>query len=116
MPPPRHFKSTIRHWPSTTDRIHGATRITPLQTVVRVQSALVDQSSLFGDGTCRKLLLPIEEGNLDTTFLVFHHASLEDAAEMYRHSHEQNDYTKIVLKTDMAKGSVKSAGAEAVPA
>ena len=35
---------------------------------------------------------------------------------MYRHSHEQNDYTKIVLKTDMAKCSVKSAEAEAVPA
>jgi len=57
----------------------------------------------------KQLLSMIEEGKLDTTFLISHHASLEDAAEMYRHWHdEQNDYTKIVLKTDMAKGKVKT--------
>lgn len=51
----------------------------------------------------KRLLSMIEEGKLDTTFLISHRASLEDAAEMYRHWHdEQNDYTKIVLKTDMA--------------
>ena len=51
----------------------------------------------------------IGEGKLDTTFLISHRASLEDAPEMYRHWHdEQNDYTKIVLKPEMAKGDVKA--------
>ena len=78
---------------------------------------MVDRSSLVGDRRCRKPLLPSEEGKLDTTFLISHHASLEDAAEIYRHWHdEQNDYIKIVLKTDMAKGSEKSPESEAVPA
>ena len=45
----------------------------------------------------------IGEGKIDTTFLICHRAPLEEAAEMYRHWHdEQNDYTKIVLKTGMA--------------
>jgi hypothetical protein len=37
---------------------------------------------------------------------------------MYRHWHdEQNDYTKIVLKTAMAKGDINRVGpaAEAIP-
>lgn len=58
----------------------------------------------------------IEQGKADTTFLISH-ASLEDAAEMYRHWHdEQNDYTKIVLKTDMAKGAIEKREEESVPA
>ena len=57
----------------------------------------------------KELLSMIDDGKLDTTFLISHHASLEDAAEMYRHWHdEQNEYTKIVLKTDMAKGKVEA--------
>ena len=52
----------------------------------------------------KKLLEMIQEGRLDTTFLISHRASLEEAPEMYRHWHdEQNDYTKIVLKPEMAK-------------
>ena len=52
----------------------------------------------------KKLLEMIQEGRLDTTFLISHRASLEEAPEMYRHwHHEQNDYTKIVLKPEMAK-------------
>lgn len=50
-----------------------------------------------------KLLDMIEQGRIDTTFLISHHAPLEQAAEMYKHWHdEQDQYTKIVLKTEMA--------------
>ena len=57
----------------------------------------------------KPLLEMIGEGKIDTTFLISHRASLEDGPEMYRHWHdEQNDYTKIVLKPDMAKGEVKT--------
>jgi threonine dehydrogenase-like Zn-dependent dehydrogenase len=50
----------------------------------------------------------IMEGEIDTTFLISHHASIEDAPEMYRNWHDkQNEYTKIVLKPEMAKGEVK---------
>jgi threonine dehydrogenase-like Zn-dependent dehydrogenase len=56
----------------------------------------------------RQLLEMIGEGKIDTTFLISHRASLENGPEMYRHWHdEQNDYTKIVLKPEMAKGEVK---------
>jgi threonine dehydrogenase-like Zn-dependent dehydrogenase len=49
------------------------------------------------------LLEMIEQGKVDTTFLISHHAPLEKAAEMYRHWHdEQDSYTKIVLKTEAA--------------
>ena len=45
---------------------------------------------------------------IDTTFLISHRASLEEAADMYRHWHdEQNEYTKIVLKPEMAAGKVE---------
>jgi len=55
-----------------------------------------------------ELLARIEAGEIDTTFLISHHAPLEDAAEMYRHWHdEQNNYTKIVLKPDLPKGEIK---------
>lgn len=51
----------------------------------------------------KSLLELIEQGKIDTTFLISHHAPLEQAAEMYRHWHdEQDSYTKIVLKTEMA--------------
>jgi len=49
----------------------------------------------------KPLLKLIEEGKIDTTFLISHHASLEEAPQMYKHWHDdQNTYTKIVLKTD----------------
>jgi threonine dehydrogenase-like Zn-dependent dehydrogenase len=49
------------------------------------------------------LLALIEEGKIDTTFLISHHAPLDQAAEMYRHWHDDQDtYTKIVLKTEAA--------------
>jgi threonine dehydrogenase-like Zn-dependent dehydrogenase len=55
-----------------------------------------------------KLLEMIQQGKLDTTFLISHHASLEDGPEMYRHWYgEQDVYTKIVLKPGMEKGRVK---------
>ena len=51
----------------------------------------------------------ILDGDVDTTFLISHHASIEDAPDMYRHWHdEQNDYTKIVLKPALAKGEVQT--------
>ncbi len=51
----------------------------------------------------RPLLAAIAEGKIDTTFLISHRAPLEQAAEMYRHWHDdQNEYTKIVLKPEMA--------------
>jgi len=51
----------------------------------------------------KPLLELIEQGKIDTTFLISHHAPLEQAAEMYKHWHDEQDtYTKIVLKTDMA--------------
>jgi threonine dehydrogenase-like Zn-dependent dehydrogenase len=53
-----------------------------------------------------KLLEMIQEGKLDTTFLISHRASLEDGPDMYRHWHsDQNEYTKIVLKPGMAKST-----------
>jgi threonine dehydrogenase-like Zn-dependent dehydrogenase len=55
-----------------------------------------------------KLLEMIQQGKLDTTFLISHHASLENGPEMYRHWHDEQDvYTKIVLKPGMEKDSVK---------
>jgi threonine dehydrogenase-like Zn-dependent dehydrogenase len=51
----------------------------------------------------RPLLAAIAEGKIDTTFLISHRAPLEQAAEMYRHWHDdQNEYTKIVLKPELA--------------
>ena len=56
----------------------------------------------------KQLLEMIGEGKLDTTFMISHRAGLEDGPQMYRHWHdEQNDYTKIVLKPEMAKGAVQ---------
>ena len=51
----------------------------------------------------RKLLQMIDQGKVDTTFMISHHAPLEQAAEMYQHWHDdQNEYTKIVLRPEMA--------------
>jgi threonine dehydrogenase-like Zn-dependent dehydrogenase len=51
----------------------------------------------------KPLLDLIEQGKIDTTFLISHRAPLEQAAEMYRHWHDEQDtYTKIVLKTEAA--------------
>ncbi|SKB73433.1 zinc-dependent alcohol dehydrogenase [Sphingopyxis flava] len=56
-----------------------------------------------------ELLRMIREGKFDTVSLISHHASLEDAADMYRRWHdEQNLYTKIVLKPGMARGTVRA--------
>jgi threonine dehydrogenase-like Zn-dependent dehydrogenase len=50
----------------------------------------------------KKLLELIQEGRLDTTFLISHHGSLEAAPDLYKHWHsDQNEYTKIVLKPEM---------------
>jgi threonine dehydrogenase-like Zn-dependent dehydrogenase len=51
----------------------------------------------------KPLLDMIEQGKVDTTFLISHHAPLEQAAEMYAHWHDdQDNYTKIVLQTEAA--------------
>jgi threonine dehydrogenase-like Zn-dependent dehydrogenase len=51
----------------------------------------------------KPLLDLIEQGKVDTTFLISHHAPLDQAAEMYRNWHDDQDqFTKIVLKTEMA--------------
>ena len=55
------------------------------------------------------LLGLIQAGTIDTTFLISHHASLEDGPDMYRHWHDkQNEYTKIVLKPGLGKGEVRT--------
>ncbi|HVF82981.1 MAG TPA: zinc-dependent alcohol dehydrogenase [Sphingomicrobium sp.] len=67
----------------------------------------------------KPLLEMIREGKLDTTFMISHHASLEKGPEMYRHWHDEQDaYTKIILKPEMAKQRVeaKTASPVAVPA
>lgn len=51
----------------------------------------------------KDLLAMIEEGKLDTTFLISHRLPLEKAAEGYKHFKEQQDsWTKVVLKPGMA--------------
>jgi threonine dehydrogenase-like Zn-dependent dehydrogenase len=47
-----------------------------------------------------KLLKMVEEGKIDTTFLITHRMLLEDAAQGYKlFKEEQNDTIKVVLKT-----------------
>lgn len=49
-----------------------------------------------------ELLSLIEEGQLDTTFMISHRLPLEEAPEGYRNFKEnQNEWTKVVLKTDL---------------
>jgi threonine dehydrogenase-like Zn-dependent dehydrogenase len=51
-----------------------------------------------------KLLSMIEDGTLDTTFLISHRLPLEDAAKGYRNFHDkQNEWTKVVLKPGMER-------------
>jgi threonine dehydrogenase-like Zn-dependent dehydrogenase len=45
------------------------------------------------------LLRRIQEGEIDTTFLISHRLSLEDAPEGYANfKNKQNEWTKVVLK------------------
>lgn len=61
----------------------------------------------------KPLLALIEEGKLDTTFLISHREPLEKAAELYRHWHDEQDtYTKIVMKPEMAMPKVEPAQRE----
>ena len=47
----------------------------------------------------KELLAMIEEGKLDTTFMISHRLSLEEAPTGYRNfSQNQNEWTKVVLK------------------
>jgi threonine dehydrogenase-like Zn-dependent dehydrogenase len=56
----------------------------------------------------KPLLEMIEQGKIDSTFLISHRASLEQASEMYKHWHDdQNRYTKIVLKPEWAAAKVE---------
>lgn len=51
----------------------------------------------------KDLLAKIEEGELDTTFLISHRLPLEQAAQGYKGFKEEQDvWTKVVLKPDMA--------------
>ncbi|MEO1969865.1 MAG: zinc-dependent alcohol dehydrogenase [Sphingomonadaceae bacterium] len=55
------------------------------------------------------LLEKIEQGELDTTFLISHRLPLEDAARGYRCFHDdQNEWTKVVLKPGMTSTQEKS--------
>jgi threonine dehydrogenase-like Zn-dependent dehydrogenase len=65
-----------------------------------------------------KLLAMIEDGTLDTTFLISHHLPLEDAPTGYRNFHDnQNEWTKVVLKPGMEREQSASADqAEVEPA
>lgn len=48
----------------------------------------------------KDLLRRIEEGQIDTTFLISHHLSLEDAPTGYKNFHDkQDEWTKVVLRT-----------------
>lgn len=50
----------------------------------------------------KDLLAKIEDGSLDTTFLISHRLPLEDAPKGYDNfRHNQNEWTKVVLKTGM---------------
>jgi threonine dehydrogenase-like Zn-dependent dehydrogenase len=47
----------------------------------------------------KRLLSKIQEGELDTTFLISHRLTLEEGATAYRNFHEnQNEWTKVVLR------------------
>lgn len=50
----------------------------------------------------KRLLEKIEDGTLDTTFLISHRLPLSEAARGYKHfKEEQNSWTKVVLKPGM---------------
>jgi threonine dehydrogenase-like Zn-dependent dehydrogenase len=51
----------------------------------------------------KELLEKIEQGKLDTTFLISHRLPLEEAPAGYANFHSnQNEWTKVVLKTERA--------------
>jgi threonine dehydrogenase-like Zn-dependent dehydrogenase len=53
----------------------------------------------------RELLQRIEEGQIDTTFLISHIMSLEDAATGYKNfAFNQNEWTKVILKPKWEQG------------
>jgi threonine dehydrogenase-like Zn-dependent dehydrogenase len=53
----------------------------------------------------KELLRRIEEGEIDTTFLISHTMSLEDAPTGYKNfAYNQNEWTKVVLKPAWEKG------------
>jgi threonine dehydrogenase-like Zn-dependent dehydrogenase len=63
----------------------------------------------------RELLRRIEEGQIDTTFLISHFMSLEDAAAGYANfAFNQNDWTKVVLKPGWEKGREQAGPARAI--
>ena len=54
------------------------------------------------------LLELIQEGKIDTTYMISHRASLEEGPDMYKHWHDEQDaYTKIVLKPGTAPGAAR---------
>ena len=58
--------------------------------------------STEGMGSLETLLEKIEDGTLDTTFLISHRLPLEQAAEGYKNFKEQqNEWTKVILKPGM---------------
>jgi threonine dehydrogenase-like Zn-dependent dehydrogenase len=57
----------------------------------------------------KELLRRIEEGEIDTTFLISHMLSLEDAALGYENfAYHQNEWTKVVLKPAWEKGKMEA--------
>jgi len=63
------------------------------QTVKNVPTVVVDQDQTRQS---RELLEMIEQGKIDTTFLISHRAPLEQAAEMYRHWHDEQEEVYFV--------------------
>ena len=54
-----------------------------------------------------QLLQRILEGEIDTTFLISHRLSLEDAPTGYRNFYgQQDDWTKVVLKPGAARTEI----------
>ena len=54
----------------------------------------------------KSLLEKIEDGTLDTTFLISHRLPLSEAADGYKHFKEEQDtWTKVVLKPEMEKAA-----------
>ena len=57
----------------------------------------------------KPLLELIQQGKIDTTYMISHRASLEEGPEMYKHWHDEQDaYTKIVLKPGAARGQARA--------
>ncbi|MXO86099.1 alcohol dehydrogenase catalytic domain-containing protein [Altererythrobacter aurantiacus] len=70
--------------------------------------ALMEKGVSIGTGQThvqkylKTLLEKIEEGEIDTTFLISHHLPLEDAPTGYKNFKEkQNEWTKVVLRPGM---------------